>query len=193
MHYSLFGRCCFPRSGTCNCFPRPLYQQSNNTGRCISPKENKCPNICTEKCRDDDLMIKSAAFGGFILPEGTDKRATFHVASLNLEPRGCKNFVVQLVFSCNIIASNLKMRLRFQIFKQERGQCFSTPLSAGILYFRDRVSAEANSFTLTACDCDSAGGLCCNYSACVEVEEFDSGGNITIANPVLIATIAKKD
>ena len=85
------------------------------------------------------MFIKNADFGGVVLPEGTDKRATFHVASLSLDTSGYKNILIHLAFSCNIIAEKLKLRLRFQILRQESGQGVTVPVSAGILYDRDKV------------------------------------------------------
>lgn len=190
MYCSLFGPCSFPRSRTCNCAPRPLNQKKNNIGQCTLPKAGGCPHSGTE---NGCLLLKKAAFGGIVLPDGTEKRATFHVASLNLDTSNCNRFLVQLNFSCNLISNSLKTRLRFQMIKQERGQSFSVPVSAGILYFRDRESSEAGSFTLSVCDYDSTGSKCCTYGVYVEVEEFEPGGNMILANPTLIATIVNTD
>lgn len=191
MYYSLFGRCCPSRPGTCNCSPRPRNQQ-NKFGQC-TPPQKRCLQPRQNVCCRDNLVIKSAAFGGFVLPEGTEKRATFHVASLNLDTSYASNFIVQLHFSCNIIAQNLNMRLRFQLTKQEKGQCLPVPVSAGILYFRDGESSEANSFTLSVCDCNTTKSTCCTYSTYVEIEELEPGGDGIISNPVLIATIVNND
>lgn len=193
MYYSFFGRCCNPRSRTCNSFHHPLKQQTSSAEPCSTPRgKDGCPPFNTDNCCEDRLLIKSAALGGFILSEETEKRAAFHVASLNLDTTGRNDLIVQLVFSCNIIANKLKVRLRFQLLKQERNQCFSAPVSASILYYRDSESSEANSFSLSACDCNLMAGANCSYSACVAVEDIEAGGNVLITNPVLIATIAKK-
>lgn len=195
MYCSLFGPCRFPRSGICNSSPRPLNQQKNNTGQSTLPEAGRRPHSdaekrCMEKCCKDCLIMKHAALGGFVLPDGTEKGATFHVASLNLDTSNYTNFLVQLNFSCNMIASNLKIRLRFQVIKQEKGQCFSVPVSAGILYLRDRKSSEADSFIMSVCDYDSTISTCRNYGVYVEIEDFEPGGTMILANPNLIATIA---
>lgn len=193
MYYNLFGRYGSSRSRTCNFSPRCYNQPMNTAGQFLSPKANKCPPYAACKHYKDNPLIKSAAFGGFVLPEGTEKGATFNVASLNLDTSSHKDFLVQLVFSCNIITNQIKVRLRFQLFKQEKGQCSSVPISTGILYYRDRKESEANSFTLSACDCDSIASTCCTYSALVETNNIEADGSIIIANPVLIATIAQRN
>ena len=66
-----------------------------------------------------------------------------------------RDFVVQLNFSCNIITSKIKVAAKVSAFKQEKGQCLPTPVSTGVLYYRDKGKSEANSFTLSAYDCDS--------------------------------------
>lgn len=193
MYYSFFGRCFYPRSRTCNSFHHPLDPQTNTAGRCASPRENGCPPFDADKRCEDNLFIKSTALGGVVLPDGTEKRATYNVASLTLDTSDCTNYLVQLVFSCNIITSELKVRMRFQLFRQARDQCFLVPVSAGILYYRHIKCSEANSFTLSACDCVTSACTSYNYSACVEVEEMEPGGSLFIANPVIIATISKSE
>lgn len=81
MYYSLFGRYHYPGTRTCNCFPQKFKQQNNNIGQCNPPVQSNCPKQLTDKFCKDSLYIKSSAFGGFILPEGTEKGATLHVAS----------------------------------------------------------------------------------------------------------------
>lgn len=111
------------------------------------------------------------------------------MASLSLDTSGYKNILIQLAFSCNIIAEKLKLRLRFQILRQESGQGVTVPVSAGILYYQDKVCSEANSFTLSVYDRNAAAEKCCVYSVLVDIEEFDMGGSAIIANPTLIATV----
>lgn len=191
MYYSLFGRRGYPRSRTCNCFPRPSKPQEPAIGPCILPNEKGCPYFKVNKRRGNNMHIKSAAFGGLVLLGDTDKRAELHVASLTLDTSGCDDFMVQLNFSCNIITSNTKIQLRFQLFRQEKDQSFSCPLSTGILYCRD--IPEANAFTLSICDCDSMISTCCTYSVYAKLTAFEAGGTGIIANPVLIATIIERN
>lgn len=193
MYYSLFGRCRSPRSRTCNCYPGPCNQQNPPPVPCKSPSPPRCPHKDTGGGRHGDLLIKCAAFGGLILPEGTEKGATYHVASLNLDTSRCRDFLVQLDFSCNVIADGLEVRLRFQLLKQEKSQCFSVPVCTGLLYQRDSAYSEANTITLSACDCDATVSTCCCYNVIVEIEEFEAGGCAIIANPVLIATIVNRN
>lgn len=197
MYSSLFGSCSFPRSRTCNCSPRPFNQQKNDIRQCTAPSKDSCAHSVAKAsgnlCCNDCLIIKNSAFGGFVLPDGTEKRATFLVASLTLDTSHYKKFLVQLNFSCNPISSNLKIRLRFYITRQERGRYSSVPVSAGILYFRDRIISEADSFTLSVYDYDSISCKSCSYSVHAEVEEFEPGGNMILANPNLIATIINTD
>ena len=81
MYYSLFGRYHYPGTRTCNCFPQKFKQQNNNIGQCNPPVQSNCPKQLTDKFCKDSLYIKSSAFGGFILPEGTEKGATLHAVS----------------------------------------------------------------------------------------------------------------
>lgn len=197
MCYSLFGRGFPPRSRN-SCFPQPFCQPGNHMRQCNPRQISNCPqpftgkfcNSCTERCKDN-TFIKSTVFGGLVIPKGTDKGATFHVASLNLNTSGCNNYVVQLVYSSNIIADKSKMRLRFQIDKQTQGHEFSNPVSAGMLYNRETEGTEANSFTLSVYDCNSIKSTCCSYNVQVNIEAFETAGNVIIANPTLIATIIK--
>ncbi len=193
MYYGLFGRGCYPRSRTCNCSPRPSGQQGAMIRPPASPNTNHCPDSGMKQQGENNLKIKSAVFGGLIIPEGTEKRATFHVASLTLNASCRKDFLVQLSFSCNIIASKSKVCLRFQILKQEKCQPFPTPVSTGILYCRDKAEMEANTFTLSVCDCDLTAGRGCTYSVYVENEGTETVGTGIIASPVLIATIIDRN
>lgn len=193
MYYNLFGHRGFQQSKACNCYPCPMNAQTNNTRQLNTQRKNRCIKFDTNKCQKDCLHIKHATFGGIVLPQPPEKRATFHVASLNLDTTGYKNFLVQLGFSCNIMISDMKVQLRFQLFKQGKSQYSPVPVSAGILFYRNSISSEANGFTLTAFDYDSAAMNCCCYSAHVEIEHFQDNGSLIISNPILTATIAKKD
>lgn len=144
MYYRLFGHGCQSSSGTCNCFPPRYNQPGTNMGQSLFHQMKQCPHSSAEVRCKKNLFMKNADFGGVVLPEGTDKRATFYVASLSLDTFGYKNILIQLVFSCNIIVDKLKLRLRFQILRQGSGQRLSVPVSAGILYYRDKICSEAN-------------------------------------------------
>lgn len=193
MYYGLFGRGCYPRSKACNCSPRPSGQQEAMIRPPALPDTNRCLNSGKKLQGGNNIEIKSAVFGGLIIPEGTEKRATFHVASLTLNACCYKELLVQLSFSCNIIASKSKLCLRFQVVKQEKCQPFSIPLSTGVLYCRDKTEMEANTFTLSVCDCDLMAGKGCTYSVYVENEGAETVGTGIIASPVLIATIIDKN
>lgn len=127
------------------------------------------------------------------MPEGTEKGAAYHVASLNLNTLGCTNFLVHLNFSCNIILRQTKASLRFRLLRQEKCQPCAVPVCAEGLYSREIRDMEANTFTLSACDCDSQESPCCTYSVYVELENFQVRGWGMIANPVLIATILERN
>ncbi len=157
------------------------------------PDTNRCLSSGMKLQSGNNMKIKSAVFGGLIIPEGTEKRATFHVASLSLNASCHKELLVQLSFSCNIIASNSKICLRFQILKQEKCQPFSIPITTGVLYCRDKTEMEANTFTLSVCDCDLTAGKGCTYSIYVENEGAETVGTGIIASPVLIATIIDRN
>ncbi len=121
------------------------------------------------------------------MPEGTEKGATYHVVSLNLDTSGCKNFMVHLSFSCNIILRQTRALLRFRLLRQEECRPYSVPVCAEALYSGEAPSMAANTLTLTACDCDFHESPCCTYSVYVEIADFRTGGSGMIANPVLIA------
>lgn len=189
MYNSRFGRCGFPRFVSGNRMPRSFNPKGNSAASCTRHEEDK--GVCSgnEHGSSRKLLLKSSAFGGLILPEGTVREATYHVASLNLDTSGCQNFFVLLNFSCNITTNIPNLHLRFQMFKQERYQPFSVPVSSGVLYSREAANMGSNAFTLSACDGDSMGSPCCCYSVCVEVAGSGVGGLGQISNPVLTASI----
>jgi hypothetical protein len=131
--------------------------------------------------------------GGIILPEHTDKNATYNVASLNIDTCSYRNFLIQFNFSCNIVTSGARMHLKFQLFKQGKDSAVQTPVSSSQVYSRDEVSGETNTFSFIAYDRDSMGCRCCNYSVFVEIMGFETMGNIMITNPVLIASIIENN
>lgn len=90
----------------------------------VIPRPEQLLKASDRQILQRQLIYKSSAFGGFILPEGTEKGATLHVASLNLNTLNHEDFVVQLNFSCNIITSKIKLRLRFQLLSRKRDSAF---------------------------------------------------------------------
>lgn len=187
MYYRPMGRCSFPRFGTCNRPPRMPSPQENHTEAPTphAEKESLTPAGCRQKSAKN--LLKCSAFGGLVLPEGTEKGATYHVASLNLDNSGCKNFKVHLSFSCNIILRQTRALLRFRLLKQEKYLPYSVPVSAEVLYSGNAQGMEANTLTLSACDWDSHHSPCCTYSVYVDIADFQASGSGMIANPVLIA------
>ena len=91
MYYRLFGHGCQTGSGTCNCIPPKFNQPRYNVGQYPFPQMKQRPHSSEDVCRKENMFIKNADFGGVVLPERTDKRATFHVASLSLDTSGYKN------------------------------------------------------------------------------------------------------
>lgn len=193
MYYRPFVRYSFPRCGTYNRTPRPPSPQGDPAGPCGAHVEND--RTCPAGSRQEHagVLLKCSAFGGLVLPEGTKKGAAYHVASLNLNTWGCTNFLVHLNFSCNIILHQTKAILRFRLLRQEKCRPCAVPVCAEGLYSREIRDMEANTFTWSACDCDSQVSACCTYSMYVEIEDFQAGGWGMLANPVLIATITEKN
>lgn len=192
MYDSKIGRFGFP------CFPVVDYRESrspapksNQTVPCIHHEESKRLSSGSEQESSRKLLLKSSAFGGFVLPDGKIGEAAYSVASLNLDTSGYQDFCVLLKFSCNITANISHLHLRFQMFKQEKYQPFSIPISAGILYARETASMESNTFTLSVCDRDSMASPRCNYCVNVETAGAEAGGTGMIANPVLAAVIVE--
>lgn len=189
MYNSRFGRWGFPCCGPGNRMPRPLEPKGNNAASSTQHEEHKGVGFCSGHGSSTKLLLKSSAFGGLVLPESMVREAAYHVASLNLDTSGCKDFFVLLNFSCNITADRSHFHLRFQMLKQEKCQPFSVPVSSGVLYSREEGGMESNAFTLSVCDRDSMTSSCCCYSVYVYVEGAGAGGTGLIANPVLTATI----
>lgn len=189
MYYRPFVCRSFPHCGTCH-RPSPPPPQEKPAGTCAASGEAASAGRRPEHA---GVLLKCSAFGGLVLPEGTEKGAAYHVASLNLNTLGCTNFLVHLNFSCNIILRQTKASLRFRLLRQEKCQPCAVPVCAEGLYSREIRDMEANTFTLSACDCDSQESPCCTYSVYVELENFQVRGWGMIANPVLIATILERN
>lgn len=189
MYNSRFGRCGFPCFGPGNRMSRSFDPKRNSTASCTRHEEGKCESSGNEHGCSRRLLLKSSAFGGLVLPEGMVREATYHVASLNLDTSGCRDFLVLLNFSCNITANVTNLHLRFQMFRQEKCQPFSVPISSGVLYSRQAADMESNAFTLSVCDRDSMVSPCCCYSVYVDVSGAGAGGAGLVANPVLTASV----
>ena len=174
-----------PYHNAVNRSPQPAPPKKDNH---IESIQNIQKNTC-EPSPGNQLLLKSSALGGIILPENTDKNATYNVASLNMDTCSYRNFLIHFNFSCNIATTNARMHLRFQLFKRGSGQTISTPVSSSLVYSRNSDSGETNTFSFTAYDRDSIGCKCCNYSVYVEIMSFDTTGTISITNPVLIASV----
>lgn len=169
--------------------PQPIQPKKPNQSQYI---QNNQMSAC-DLPPADQVLIKSSAKGGIILPEHTEKNATYNVASLNINTSSFRNFAIHLNFSCNILTSSARMHLRFQLFKQESNQASPTPVSSSLVYSRNENSRETNTFSFMAYDLDSMGCRCCNYSVYVEIMGFDTIGTIMITNPVLIASIIENN
>lgn len=141
----------------------------------------------------NQVSIKSSAMGGIILPEHTDKNATYNVASLNMNTYSYRNFLIHFNFSCNIVTTGARMHLKFQLLKQGNDQAVPTPVSSSLVYSRSVDSRETNTFSFVAYDHDSMGCRNCNYSVFVEIMGFDTLGTVMITNPVLIASIIENN
>ncbi len=150
-------------------------------------------NSFSDFSHTNQTFLRCSAMGGIILPEHTDKNATYNVASLNIDTYSCRNFTIHFNFSCNIVTTSARMHLRFQLFKQGNDQTFLTPVSSSLVYSRSEDSRETNTFSFMAYDHDSMGCSCCNYSVYVEIMGFDTMGTIMITNPVLIASIIENN
>lgn len=155
--------------------------------------------ICIEKCQDkqsciwDDVFLKASAFGGIVIPDGTEKGTTYNVVSVNLDTAACRDFHTELSFSCNILSMDASARIKFQVLKQEKNQIMPLPLSSGYSYFRSQKVTESDVVTFSALDCDSHGTQWCNYSVFIEIIGQQTAGAVMITNPVLIAVVVEKN
>lgn len=192
MYNCFFGMPCrnnFPYHSACN--------RNSQTG----PQQNcgqRQPVQSSRKCRCNcaavnRTLLKCSASGGLILPENTDKNATYTITAMNLDTSGYRNFSIKFSFSCNIATVNARMHLKFQLLKQEKYQFGTFPVSSGIIYTRNTDSSETNTFSLSAWDCDSTSCTCCTYHVAVEVMGFNTVGTIMITNPVLFAYITENN
>ena len=136
MYNSNFRRCGFGCFGTGRCRPQSNYPMKNRVES--RPGRDVNGSVCSGNGHENSkrLLLKSSSFGGLVLPEGMAGEATYHVASLNLDTSGCKDFLVLLNFSCNITANVSGFHLRFQMFKQEKCQPFPVPASLNVAYRR---------------------------------------------------------
>nr|WP_314461286.1 DUF4489 domain-containing protein [uncultured Clostridium sp.] len=137
----------------------------------------------------NDLLLKSSELGGIILPNSSERGATYIVASMNLDTSTYRNYIIYFDFSCNIETISARLHLRFQLFKQEACQITKIPVSANYVYARDVPATETNIISFTAYDCNPLKCKCCNYSVYIEVMGFDTTGTIIITNPVLFASL----
>jgi len=195
MYNRLFSMSCRPNCPyryTANRNPQPIQstQPKNlNKSQCL---QNNQKNSC-DSPPANQVLIKSTAAGGIILPDQTDKNATYNVASLNIDTFSYRNFLIHFNFSCNILTINARMHLKFQLYKQGNDQAARTPVSSSLVYSRNQNSRETNTFSFMAYDHDSIGCKYCNYSVYVEIMGFDTMGTIMITNPVLIASIIENN
>ena len=115
MYNSNFRRCGFGCFGTGRCRPQSNYPMKNRVES--RPGRDVNGSVCSGNGHENSkrLLLKSSSFGGLVLPEGMAGEATYHVASLNLDTSGCKDFLVLLNFSCNITANVLSLIHIYQI------------------------------------------------------------------------------
>ena len=169
--------------------PQPIQPKILNHSQCIqNVQECSCDSSPANRA-----LIKCSAMGGIILPEHTEKNATYNVASLNIDTFSYRNFLIHFNFSCNILTTSARMHLRFQLFKQGNDLTALTPVSSSLVYSRNDDSRETNTFSFIAYDQDSMSCRCCNYSVYVEIMGFDTIGTIMITNPILIASIIENN
>jgi len=142
------------------------------------------------------ISVKSSALGGILIPDGTDKGATYNIVSINLDTSANRNFSIQFNFTCNIATILARMNLRFQLFKQEKYTTALIPVSSSFIYTRNNpnmLSSETNTFSLFAYDCHPMKCKCCDFSIFVEIMSPGTMGNIMITNPVLMASIIENN
>lgn len=195
MYNRLFSMSCrpiFPYRNTPNRnmqLSQPIQPKILNHSQCIQ-------NVQECSCNSppaNQALIKCSAKGGIILPEHSEKNATYNVASLNIDTFSYRNFSIHFNFSCNILTTSARMHLRFQLFKQGNDLMALTPVSSSLVYSRNEDSRETNTFSFIAYDQDSMSCRCCNYSVYVEIMGFDTIGTIMITNPILIASIIENN
>ena len=178
----------------------PYYNVSNRNSQPVQPKTNTPKQYIPNELPHVDnfstankLLIKHSHSGGIVLPEDTDKIATYIVASINLDTSAYRNFLIHFNFSCNIATTRAGLHLRFQLFKQEKNQVSRVPVSSSYIYNRITNSTDTNTFSFIACDSDSMKFKYCNYSVYVEIMSFRTVGTIMITNPLLIASIIENN
>lgn len=192
MYNCFFGMPCrrnFPYHSAINRNPQPVQPKRCNQWQQVQNDQK----FHSDFSAANEILLKGSALGGIVLPENTDKNATYTVASINLDTSAYWKFMIQFNFTCNIATVNARMHLKFQLYRQEKCQVNSVPVSSSLIYTRNEDSTETNTFTLTACDCDSMKSKCCNYKVNVEIMGFNTVGTIMITNPILIAFIIENN
>lgn len=141
----------------------------------------------------NDVFFKSSELGGIILPDSSERGATYIVASMNLDTSIYRNYIIYFNFSCNIETISARLHLRFQLVRQEACQTTKIPVSANYAFARNVPATETNILSFTACDCNPSKCKRCNYIVYIEVMGFDTTGTIIITNPVLFASLIEDD
>lgn len=179
----------FPYQSSFNRKPQTVQQQDCDQQQPVQISRKYHCNYASA----NESLLKCSASGGLVLPENTDKNATYTVSAINLDTSAYRNFSIKFNFSCNIFTDNARMHLKFQLLKQEKHQSGSFPVSSSFIYSRNANSSETNTFSLTACDCDSISCKCCTYHVEVKVMGFNTVGTIMITNPILFAYIIESN
>lgn len=175
----------FNNNRTFNKNPQPAHTKTYDSRQ--YPKNNHERPV--KYSAADDVLLKSSELGGIILPDSSERGATYIVASLNLDTSTYRNYIIYFNFSCNIETISARLHLRFQLVRQEACQLTKIPVSANYVYARNVLATETNILAFTACDCNPSKCKCCNYIVYMEVMGFDTTGTIIVTNPVLFASL----
>lgn len=185
-----------------NCYNKPVHSahQNNQWSGNQNLQNNQHPEYFPvrpesvfedRKIAANQLFMKSTSLGSMVIPANTVTGTIYHIASLNIQTLCFENFHIKLCFSCNLITSNAKISLGFQIFKQGNTQVESVPISCNFDFCREKESNESNIVSFIACDYDSFKYDCCNYSVFAKVTGMATSGATSITNSILSATLVE--
>lgn len=138
-----------------------------------------------------NIFIKNNAFGGMLIPAGTNNGTVFNIVSMNMFVNYSEKCYVELHFACSIVTTMAKIHISLQIFKQGKYQLLPFPISSVFSFFRESENGESNTFSFSTIDCDLIKNEFYNYSVYVKVIGGVTVGTTAITNSSLMAIVVE--
>lgn len=155
-----------------------------------------CSCMCESKrsrLKPNRSILKCGSQGSVTLPLATAAGTDITLSTVTVDTRGLKKPCIKFDFSSNIVTTAAVISLRFQVFKQCKGQL--NPIPVGPMWTFSRLVAvtDANTFSFSVCDCDICDEECCTYSVVATVAGVATVGVTAINNATLSATVVDND